>query len=133
MLTLTSLALPLVLALTAPAPHASAPVSTSTPVLAKAKPKKADEAPVEAEPAPEEAEPAKEVEQREVKYGGADIGTSVGGATGFVFKKGFYAQSDMGGFLRFGGWTNGAACARCQEVATSNLQPYIGFSVGYDF
>jgi hypothetical protein len=83
----------------------------------------------------EEAAPA-EAEQREVKYGGAEIGEVVGGATGFVFKRGFYTQSDLGGYFRLFGYTdqtdNGVLCVRCKAVYYSNLQPYIGLSVGYD-
>ena len=36
---------------------------------------------------------------KEVKVGGALIGESVGGATGFEFKQGFWTQSDLGGFF----------------------------------
>ncbi len=109
--------------------------------------KKAAAAPAAEEPAAEEA-PAKvdadaddeeapaDGEQKEVKYGGAEIGEVVGGATGFVFKRGFYTQSDLGGYFRLFGFTdetaNGVLCVRCKPVYYSNLQPYIGLSVGYD-
>lgn len=72
--------------------------------------------------------------EREVKYGGEQVGTTVGGATGFAFKKGFYASSELGGFFRFGGFNDSNQCGgfRCKPVAYSNLQPYIGLSLGYD-
>src|SRR5689334_16468022 len=44
--------------------------------------------------------------QKEIKVGGEVAGNAVGGATGFVFKQGFYTQSDLGAFFRFGGFTN---------------------------
>jgi hypothetical protein len=81
----------------------------------------------------------------EVKVGGTKLGESVGGATGFVFKQGFYTQSDLGGFFTLGaalgantGYSisrDAAQCPRgapCVPVSTSNLQPYIGLSLGYD-
>ncbi len=88
----------------------------------------------------------------EVKAGGTKLGDSVGGATGFVFKQGIYTQSDLGGFFVIGarlgsptGYTlpgnadNGlcddgtASGGRpCRAQIWSNLQPYIGLSVGYD-
>ncbi|OGQ22211.1 MAG: hypothetical protein A2138_08535 [Deltaproteobacteria bacterium RBG_16_71_12] len=72
---------------------------------------------------------------KEVKVGGAVIGESMGGATGFVFKQGFYTQSDLGGFFRLGGFTPSAECdpgVNCKAVLTSQAQPYIGLSIGYD-
>jgi hypothetical protein len=83
----------------------------------------------------------------EVKAGGTVLGDSVGGATGFVFKQGFYTQSDLGGFFVLGkglgaptGYTIAAQCPDgtpgggrpCNPVPWSQLQPYIGLSVGYD-
>jgi hypothetical protein len=77
----------------------------------------------------------------EVKVGGAVVGESVGGATGFVFKQGIYTQSDLGGFFVLGaaagsptGYTIDQTCGGppCKPVPTSQLQPYIGLSVGYD-
>lgn len=71
----------------------------------------------------------------EVKVGGAVVGESMGGATGFVFKQGFYTQSDLGGFFRLGGFTPGGNCdpgVNCEPVLTSQMQPYIGLSLGYD-
>lgn len=78
----------------------------------------------------------------EVKTGGTTLGESVGGATGFVFKQGIYTQSDLGGFFVLGagvgmpsGYTIAEECnsrAPCKPVPTSQLQPYIGLSVGYD-
>jgi hypothetical protein len=77
----------------------------------------------------------------EVKVGGAVVGESVGGATGFVFKQGIYTQSDLGGFFVLGaaagsptGYTIDQTCngPPCKPVPTSQLQPYIGLSVGYD-
>lgn len=57
----------------------------------------------------------------------------VAGATGFVRPKGFYTSSDLGGFIRFGGWADGEDCGfRCASRISSNLQPYIGLAVGYD-
>lgn len=77
----------------------------------------------------------------EVKVGGTVLGDSVGGATGFVFKQGIYTQSDLGGFFVIGnslGSPTGFSIAEdcggppCAPVPTSQLQPYIGLSVGYD-
>jgi hypothetical protein len=84
----------------------------------------------------------------EVKAGGTVLGDSVGGATGFVFKQGFYTQSDLGGFFVIGnalGSPTGFTAPKetcpdgtpgggrpCSPTTTSNLQPYIGLSVGYD-
>ena len=78
----------------------------------------------------------------EVAVGGTVLGDSVGGATGFVFRQGIYTQSDLGGFFVLGnaagsptGFTTAPECASrapCKAVPTSQLQPYIGLSVGYD-
>lgn len=69
----------------------------------------------------------------EVQSGGAQVDESVGGAVGFVRRTGFYTASDLGGFIRFGGWADGQACGfRCVSRVTSNLQPFIGLAVGYD-
>jgi hypothetical protein len=88
----------------------------------------------EAEDAEDAEEKATDLPDREVKVGGAVVGDSVGGATGFVFKQGFYTQSDLGGFFRLGGYTINQASGGVPdvEVATSQLQPFIGLSVGYD-
>ena len=58
---------------------------------------------------------------------------------GFEYSRGFYTESDLGFFLRFGGWvdkktglTVAAGDQRAKPVIVSNLQPYVGFSVGYD-
>ncbi len=76
-----------------------------------------------------------------MKVGGTVLGQSVGGATGFVFKQGIYTQSDLGGFFVIGnalgsptGYSIGQTCGGppCEPVPTSQLQPYIGLSVGYD-
>lgn len=76
--------------------------------------------------APERAE---SVEPREATGGG----DAFAGTTGFVRPQGFYTSSDLGGFIRFGGWADGEDCGfRCKSRITSNLQPYIGLSVGYD-
>lgn len=87
-----------------------------------------DEEPTE-EATPEEApaEPAADV--------GATADDSVGGATGFVFKNGLYLTSELGGFLRFGGYgdSSGDPCYRCEQKITSNLQPWIALTLGYDF
>ncbi len=73
---------------------------------------------------------------KEVKVGGEIVGESTGGATGFVFKQGFYTQSDLGVFFRLGGFTIGEEClperTPCVPVEISNGQPYIGLSAGYD-
>ncbi len=71
---------------------------------------------------------------KEVKVGGAVLGQSIGGATGFEFKQGFWTQSDLGGFFRLGGFTIDDSCGGvpCVPVSTSQLQPYIGLSAGYD-
>ena len=68
-------------------------------------------------------ETASELPQDEVKVGGTVLGDSLGGATGFVFKQGFYTQSDLGGFLRFGGYTiaddcGGLACKPLKEIVS---------------
>ncbi|MFZ9889577.1 MAG: adventurous gliding motility protein CglE [Myxococcota bacterium] len=74
----------------------------------------------------------------EVQVGGSRVGESVGGAVGFVRSTGFYTASDLGGFLVFGGFVDDEVCGfRCAERGksaspTSNLQPFIGLSVGYD-
>ena len=61
--------------------------------------------------------------------------TSVGGATGFVFKTGLYLTSELGGFIRFGGYGDSAVdnCLRCVNKISSNLQPWIALTIGYDF
>jgi hypothetical protein len=77
----------------------------------------------------------------EVQVGGTVLGQSVGGATGFVFKQGIYTQSDLGGFFVLGagagmptGYTISEECGGppCKPALWSQLQPYIGLSVGYD-
>ena len=88
-------------------------------------------------PAAETEEPTESsssLPEKEVTVGGEVVGDSIGGATGFVFKQGFYTQSDLGGYFRLGGFTINAECrgVPCQEVTTSQLQPYIGLSAGYD-
>ncbi|MBL92183.1 MAG: hypothetical protein CMH56_10305 [Myxococcales bacterium] len=59
---------------------------------------------------------------------------TMGGATGFVFRRGFYTSSDLGAFFRFGGYTydEQTLCLRCKARSTSDLAPFIGLSVGYD-
>jgi hypothetical protein len=65
--------------------------------------------------------------------GGAQVGESVGGAVGFERSLGFYTVSDLGGFIRFGGYADGDGCGfRCEPRITSNLQPWINLGVGYD-
>lgn len=64
----------------------------------------------------------------------ADISSQV---EGFEYSRGLYTQSDLGFFMRFGGYTdekNGTSItgSRTRAVVVSNLQPYVGFSVGYD-
>lgn len=64
----------------------------------------------------------------------ADLSSQV---EGFEYSRGFYTESDLGLFLRFGGWADEKSgtqvvSARSRQVTASNLQPYIGFSVGYD-
>jgi len=77
----------------------------------------------------------------EVEVGGTVLGQSMGGATGFVFKQGIYTQSDLGGFFVLGaaagsptGFTISEECngPPCKAALWSQLQPYIGLSVGYD-
>ncbi|MFH1810995.1 MAG: adventurous gliding motility protein CglE [Pseudomonadota bacterium] len=56
---------------------------------------------------------------------------------GFEYSRGFYTESDLGFFLRFGGFADEKSGtvvtgSRTRAVIVSNLQPYIGFSVGYD-
>lgn len=110
-------------------------VSTS-PLLAQADDVLADEG----KEAP--ADDGTSLPDAEVKAEGTVLGDSVGGATGFVFKQGIYTQSDLGGFFVLGagagsptGFTIGDDCGSrrpCKPVPTSQLQPYIGLSVGYD-
>jgi hypothetical protein len=109
----------------APAPAKAAPAPAADDDAPAAPAKKAD-----ADDADEKATSA----NKEVKVGGAVLGDSVGGATGFVFKQGFYTESDLGGFFRLGGYTIADKCGGvpCEPVATSQLQPYIGLSGGYD-
>lgn len=79
-------------------------------------------------------EPAATVDS-EVEEGGATVGEDTGGATGFVFPTGFYVSSDLGGFVRFGGYgdsRDGGGCFRCVPKVYSNLQPWIGINIGYD-
>ena len=59
---------------------------------------------------------------------------TMGGATGFVFRRGLYTASDLGAFLRFGGYTydEQTLCLRCKARTTSDLAPFIGLAVGYD-
>lgn len=82
----------------------------------------------------EPKESATNLPDKEVKVGGEVVGESIGGATGFVFKQGFYTQSDLGGYFRLGGFTINETCqgVPCEAVTTSQLQPYIGLSAGYD-
>lgn len=73
--------------------------------------------------------------QAEVAEGGVAVGEDTGGATGFVFPTGFYVSSDLGGFIRFGGYgdsRDGGGCFRCVPKVYSNLQPWIGINMGYD-
>ncbi len=74
------------------------------------------------------------VERTEDAPPAAQVSESVGGAVGFVRSTGFYTASDLGGFIRFGGFAAGQECggAPCVARVTSNLQPYIGLAVGYD-
>lgn len=62
----------------------------------------------------------------------AGEGARFAGTTGFVRPQGFYTASDLGGFIRFGGYADAEGCFRCASRITSNLQPYIGLAVGYD-
>jgi hypothetical protein len=96
-----------------------------------------DDAPAEdKKPAGEDGEESSTaLPDKEVKVGGTQLAEDTGGATGFVFKQGFYTQSDLGGFFRFGGFTIAETCdpgVACQAVFWSNLQPFIGLSAGYD-
>jgi len=64
----------------------------------------------------------------------ADLSSQV---EGFEYSRGFYTESDLGFFLRFGGWADqkqgtSVVSSRTSAVVARNLQPYIGFSVGYD-
>lgn len=81
-----------------------------------------------------DGEKSTDLPENEVKVGGAVVGESLAGATGFVFKQGFYTQSDLGGFFRIGGYTINQDSGGVPDapVATSQLQPYIGLSAGYD-
>lgn len=95
----------------------------------------ADDPTDEEKPADEPAESSTNLPDKEVEVGGAVVGESMGGATGFVFKQGFYTQSDLGGFFRLGGFTPSQNCdpgVNCEPVLTSQTQPYIGLSIGYD-
>lgn len=78
---------------------------------------------------------AEEDQPKEIEVGGENIGESLGGATGFVFPTGFYVSSDLGGFIRFGGYgddRSGTGCLRCLPKLYSDLQPWIGLNIGYD-
>lgn len=70
-----------------------------------------------------------------IKYGGEEVGESIGGATGFTYGHGFYMTSELGGNIRFGGYgdPSDSTCLRCESKIVSNLQPWIGLAVGYDF
>jgi hypothetical protein len=110
--------------------------------------KAADDLLGESKPAPaaegETPEGTSVLPQDEVQVGGTELGDSVGGATGFVFKQGFYTQSELGGFFTFGavvpGVTTGYSISRtacpsgvpCEPVLWSSLQPFVGLSLGYD-
>jgi len=64
----------------------------------------------------------------------ADVSAEV---EGFEYSRGFYTESNLGFFLRFGGYKDDARnysvqTLRSIPVTASNLQPYVGFSVGYD-
>jgi hypothetical protein len=100
-----------------------------------------DDPPVEETKKSDGEEVSTALPDAEVKVGGTVLGQSVGGATGFVFKQGIYTQSDLGGFFVLGnsagsptGFTISQECGGppCKPVPTSQLQPYIGLSVGYD-
>jgi hypothetical protein len=108
---------------------ALAPSAASAAPLAADDDKKPDAA-----AADEGDEKSTALPDKEVKVGGAVLGESVGGATGFEFKQGFWTQSDLGGFFRLGGFTINDTCGGvpCSPVVTSQLQPYIGLSAGYD-
>lgn len=81
-------------------------------------------------------DPAEEAEAAapEAQPEAGQVDESVGGAVGFVRSTGFYTSSDLGGFIRFGGYAAGESCGGvpCVQRVTSNLQPFIGLSVGYD-
>lgn len=98
--------------------------SSNAPLLAQAD----EEAPADDE------EKSTNLPDKEVAVGGSVLGESVGGATGFVFKQGFYTQSDLGGFFRIGGYTINQDSGGVPDVpvSTSQLQPFIGLSAGYD-
>jgi hypothetical protein len=129
------LALSLVLLASSPSPASSGPdlklQPSSTLLLAALQD---DEEKAEGGGSDEPEEKSTTLPAKEVKVGGEIVGESIGGATGFKFKQGFYTQSDLGGYFRLGGFTIDAACAGvpCQPVTTSQLQPYIGLSAGYD-
>ncbi len=77
----------------------------------------------------------KEEVDPEIPEGGETVGESLGGATNFVFPTGFYISSDLGGFVRFGGYgdaTGEGACFRCVPRLTSDFQPWVGVNIGYD-
>ena len=64
----------------------------------------------------------------------ADLSSQV---EGFEYSRGFYTESDLGFFMRFGGYADEKSGttvtgSRTRPVAVSNLQPFVGFSVGYD-
>jgi hypothetical protein len=111
----------------APAKEAAAPAASSVVDDDAPAPKKKS--------ADDDAAESSTTGSKEVKVGGAQVGESVGGATGFVFKQGFYTEAvPLGGFFRIGGFTISDACGGipCEPVATSQLQPYIALSGGYD-
>lgn len=64
----------------------------------------------------------------------ADLSSQV---EGFEYSRGFYTESDLGFFMRFGGYADekvgtNVTGSRTRAVIVSNLQPFVGFSVGYD-
>ena len=77
----------------------------------------------------DEEEPVSDVVSAEVT---TEDSARFAGTTGFVRPQGFYTSSDLGGFIRFGGFADAEGCYRCASRITSNLQPYIGLAVGYD-
>ncbi|MCP4499457.1 MAG: adventurous gliding motility protein CglE [Deltaproteobacteria bacterium] len=67
--------------------------------------------------------------------GGEVAEDSLGGATGFEIRTGFYMSSELGGFFRLGGWGDSKDTLQRRTIGKvySNLQPWIGLTLGYDF
>lgn len=126
-----------VFALSAPAQASSVGPAVQAAAAVAAQDDLDDEELEEAEAAAEaDANAPSSVDARAATPGGSEIGDSLGGATGFVFPRGFYVSSDLGVFFRLGTGYKGASGLgegdRSVVRTYSNAQPFIGLSFGYD-